>query len=401
MIWSEAALTQDAETHRTTIMPSMQGALFDVAESTPALTGQDAIIYPDFESPSVDCDCTFISWMDILEYRIDDKQKVKDFEPFSDHHLYGKEIEIIAEHKAAPQQMLWRRFKLDELKSTNAFRQAFPISQEEAFYASAGLFFHKQLIDLTRPQIIVPGIQHTFADQGPYVSMQRDDGGPWRIYKESIPDHRYLIAADTAEGKATDKEGRDTDYCAGMIFDLSSPLEEVGIFHERIPPEIFAEQVGTAARHYNDALVVPERTGGSGLAFIVRLQQFYSNIYRTQKFQHGTYIITQDLGFQTTSVTKPTALSALLSRIRDPDKRLTIHSDLVRLEMAKFAQKGAQYGSLPGFHDDTLSCLWLAAVAISQSPGLVMSRDMNRHSEDNMRTFEPKINRAASWQLKR
>lgn len=394
MVWSEAALTPDAQTHWTTISPSMQGALFDVAESTPSMTGQDEIIFPEFEHPNPDCDRVFIPWTDVSAYRMDDEDKIVDFFPHADHHLYGKEIDIIAEHHVSVPQMLWRRFKLDELKNANAFRQVFPISEEEAFYSSAGLFFHKTLIESTKPKEKIVPKHHVFSDQGIAVSAVADETGLWKIYRSPMFTHNYAIIADIAEGKTADKDGRDPDYSVAMVFKLSNPVEEVAIIRERIPPEVLAEQVAAAGRYYNEAIVVPERNG-PGLAFIVRIMQIYSNLYRHQKLQGGSFTTTQDHGFQTTSLTKVHALSCLLSQMRDKDKGLIIHSDVVRLEMAKFCQQGLKYGAMNGYHDDTISCLWILGALIFQTPHLLTSpvKSGEVGAVQPVAHFEPKISR--------
>ncbi len=378
MHWSEAALTKDAMTHWTTISPSMKGAIFNVAESTPSMTGQDEIIFPDFEHPSDSCDCRFISWMEIKEYRIDDPVLEKDFAPHVDHNLYGKEAEIMEEFKASIPQMLWRRYKLDELKNINSFRQVFPISKEEAFYASAGLFFHKNLIEMTKPDKPVDFRLSSFSDQGGgNISLINDPSGAWKVYENSSIEFNYLIAADIAEGKCADKDGRDPDYSVAIVFKLSNPIREVAILRERIPPEVLAEQIASAAQHYGNAMVIPERNG-PGLAMIVRLMQVYSNIYQNQKVQSGSFVRTSDYGFVSTSPSKVYALSCLLQQIRDKDKGrgLILRSDIIRTEMSKFCQSGTKYSALPGYHDDTVSALWLMAACIFQTPHLLVSKDV-------------------------
>lgn len=386
MHWSEASLSDDATTHWTTISPSLQGALFDIAESTPSLTGQDDIIFPEFEHPTENCDRRFISWMDIDEYRIDDPDKEKDFIPFADHHLYGKEVEIIAQYKPTVQQMLWRRFKLDELRNANAFRQVFPISEEEAFYSSAGLFFHKSLVESTKPKEKIEGKQCVVSDQaGMTVALMPDESGVWRVWKEPLYQN-YMVVADTAEGKYADRDGRDPDYSTAIVFSMSYPVEECAILRERIPPEVFGEQIAAIAKYYRNAMVIPERNG-PGLAMIVRLMQLHNNIYRQQKMQQGSFITTQDYGFVTSSTTKAYALSCLLQLLREKEKGLVLHSDIIRTEMGKFAQQGLKYGALAGYHDDTVSCLWLLAVGISQMPYLLT----NRTSDGSFNAMERKV----------
>lgn len=397
MIWSEAALTNDADTHWTTISPSLKGALFDIAESTPSLTGQDSVIFPAFDKPSPNCDAMFVSWIDIDEYEID-MEKGETFTPHLDHNLYGKEVDIVNEYNPGDRKMKWRRYKLDELKNLNAFRQVFPISKEEAFYSSAGLFFHKDLIRMTKPKEERLPDQILFSDQGTDVSAFPDSTGLWKMYNRRMPNYEYLISADSAEGKCADKEQRDPDYSTAIVFKIGSPVEEVCFLRERIPPEIFGEQLAVAGRYYNNALIVPERNG-PGLAVILRLCQLYSNIFRQQKYQGGSFVMTQDYGVVTTSPSKVHALSCLLSQIRDKEKGLILHSDIIRHEMSKYASIGMKYSALPGNHDDTITCLWIMALSLTLTPGLLSKVESGGQTIQSMEYIEPKIARENSWQF--
>ncbi len=376
MHWSEAALTKDAATHWTTISPSMQGALFNVAESTPSMSGQDEIIFPDFEKPSEYCDLRFISWLEVAEYRVDDKALIENFAPYVEHNLYGKEAEVMEEHKVSIPQMLWRRLKLDELKNLNSFRQVFPISKEEAFYASAGLFFHKSLIEMTKPSKEIECRMCSFSDQGSdNISLMNDPAGAWKVYENYSVENNYLIAVDTAEGKCSDKDGRDPDYSVAIVFKLDPCVKEVAFLRERMPPEILGEQVAVAAKYYGNALVVPERNN-SGLAMIVRLMQIHSNIYVNQRMKQGSFIQTMDYGFVTTSASKVYALSCLLQQIRDKERGLVLRSDIIRMEMSKFCQIGVRYSALSGYHDDTIAALWLMAACIFQTPNILTPKNV-------------------------
>lgn len=378
LLWSEAAISPDAETHWQTISPSLQGALFDIAESTPSLTGQDSVIFPEFEKPSENCDTIFISWTDVAEYRMDDPEKKQGFEAHADHNLYGKETDIMTEYNPSVEQMLWRRYKLDELKNLTSFKQVFPISKEEAFFASAGLFFHGSLIELTKPanKSSREGRLHSFSDQGGgYISMIPDDSGSWKVYEAQTVEKNYLISVDIAEGKCADKDGRDPDFSVAMVWKLGTPVMEVAMLREHIPPEVLAEQVSVAARYYNNAMVMPERNG-PGLAFLVRLLQLYSNIARQQRLQTGSFVTTTDYGFLSTTPSKVFALSCLLQQIREAQRGMKIYSDIVRLEMAKFTQNGSKFGAMSGYHDDTISAMWLAAAYIFQTPSCLVERDL-------------------------
>lgn len=395
MQWSEASLTPDAGVHWSTISPALKGALFDIAESTPGPMGQDEIIYPEFENKSDMCDIKFISWMDVEDYKINDDEKEKAFQPYIDHSLYGKEKEIIQDYNPSVSQMLWRRYKLDEIKNLNSFRSVFPISQEEAFLSNSGLYFHKDLISGTKAKFVIKGESINFSDQTGAASIQKVDHGIWTQYRNVDPNLRYIVSCDIAEGKYADKEMRDSDYSVGIVWKMSDPIEEVCIFRDRgVPIEIFAEQTAIAARYYNNALVIPE-LNGPGLAFILRLRQLYSNIYRRQKYNSGSYVMTDEYGFRTTSPDKIDALSVLSEMLRR--KQIIAYSDIIRQEMSKFAQKGIKIGAVSGHHDDTVTSLWLMAICVKQSPSLLVN-ETDRQITKTMSYLHDKIERVNDWQ---
>lgn len=390
--WSECSLSPNQLTHWTTISPSLKGALFEVAESTPSLSGQDDIIFPDFDKPKDFCDAKFISWMDVKEYRVDDKKKVDEFVPYVEHHLYGKEGEILAQFEPSVEQMLWRRLKLDEINSLNAFRQMFPISIEEAFYSSVSIVFNREMIALTKEEKTEDLGRHTFADQGIHVSCIKDDGGVWNLFEKPQHNEEYLITCDPSEGRYSDRDQRDKDYHVAMIFKLGRPVKEVAIFRDgRFPVETFAEQVAVAARFYNNAHVMPEMNN-SGLAFIVRLMQHYSNIYRHQSLQGATFSMSTEYGFRTTSPSKSHAVNCLMDMIRKSE--LIIRSEIVRKEMSKFEQIGVRYQAMSGHHDDTITALWLMAVCLFQTPHMIKTPSFSGGQFNApVQCIEPKIER--------
>jgi hypothetical protein len=387
MIWSEASLSNDAKRHWTTISPSLKGAKYDIAESTPSFEGQDDIIFKEFETPSDNCDRIFIPWTHVKDYQFDDKQKVGDFVPYVDHHLYGKEGEIMVNNDVSIGQMLWRRFKLDEMKDLNEFRRVFPISQEEAFYSGSSSYFNRDLIELCREKQASPNLgRHLFSDQGSHISIAKDDLGVWNIYENTLYGSNYLVACDTSEGGG----GPESDFSMAMVFELSDPIREVASFREKYPPEVFAEQVAAAAKYYNGAHVVPEKNN-TGIAFIGRILQIYHNVYREQRLSGGMFMMTTEYGFRTTSTSKPSALSALQDRMR---KGLIIRTDTVFKELQKFRQIGLKYQAASGFQDDSISCLWLMAMAIYQCPSLIkIPQILNGQLQSAMSFLEPKIER--------
>lgn len=101
--------------------------------------------------------------------------------------------------------------------------------------------------------------------------------GALHIWKEPIPNHEYIIGADTAEGM-----GENADGSVFQVID-STTMEQVAEFSSNtIPPHVFAVILSRIGLYYNSALIVVENIG-VGTAVIDKLihTTYYENLYYT------------------------------------------------------------------------------------------------------------------------
>ena len=92
------------------------------------------------------------------------------------------------------------------------------------------------------------------------------------IWKEPEKDHLYVMGADISSGEAT-------DWSAVQIFDIMMG-EQVAELQIKSKPKVFSILIDYLGRWYNNAFLVPERTG-MGVTVCQDLEEFaYPSIFR-------------------------------------------------------------------------------------------------------------------------
>ncbi len=186
-------------------------------------------------------------------------------------------------------------------------------------------------------------------------SVKNEDGsetlvekyGDWIIYKKPNPTHFYSCGADVAEGL----EGGD--FSSATIWDRTTG-EEVAFYHRYIPPDVFAKELNTVGRIYNNALMVVE-INNHGLTVISNLKQLlYPNFYfRLEKYETMGMTSSDRIGWKTNKMTRPVLIDEFDKAFRDGS--LLIHSKELLDEMLVFIyDKNGDMNATPGYHDDAI-----------------------------------------------
>lgn len=140
------------------------------------------------------------------------------------------------------------------------------------------------------------------------------------IWKDPIPDHRYIIGVDPSSGAGT-------DFTAIEVIDIDAIddngvpfFEQVLEYNGKINGEEIAELVNRYGEVYNDALVVIECLGGYGDSPTLRLRDFYNypNLYYDNTLAMRNY---------TTDYAKK------LYKVKDEDKLPGFRSNGLRIQM--------------------------------------------------------------------
>jgi hypothetical protein len=144
--------------------------------------------------------------------------------------------------------------------------------------------------------------------------------GTVKFYNKKDPRGFYFISADIAEGTW------DGDYSHAKVLKLPR-LEQIATIHAKMEPHEFGRYLARVGRHYNNAVICPERNN-HGIAVINALRQFEkypdSAIHSSRPKHHETH---QDKttrpevrwGFLTNAETKPLIIDNLADKIRQKE----------------------------------------------------------------------------------
>lgn len=159
--------------------------------------------------------------------------------------------------------LAWRRWALPNLafNSDDYFRQEMPSTAEEAFLTSGVMVFPQSWLDR-----VFERAKPAVGRLNPAGDFLLDHYGPLKVYKPPSKDAawgQYFIGADPAYGKISG------DFAAAHVINRQTK-EQVAVWHGRIGPMAFADELIKLAKWYNDAVIACE-VNGPGQATIARL----------------------------------------------------------------------------------------------------------------------------------
>lgn len=201
-----------------------------------------------------------------------------------------------------------------------------------------------------------------------FYNSMLNEGVDWNLDKwvgpSHLDQHRYVISADTAQGV----DGGD--YSSGDVIRLPfydtdgafHPMEQVAHIYGQMDPDEFAEILVGAARFFNEALIIAEANnhGLTTLHCIVRQLRYRKVYYRKQKRRRKDQA-TKELGFYTSSSTKPPLIDNLKTAIRESE--ITINSETTRVECINYVR--SETGKMEGHpHDDCVMSLALGVEGV-------------------------------------
>ena len=205
--------------------------------------------------------------------------------------LTEEETEEKAKHNLSDEQIMWRRYKLQEIAGDYAkFREEYPATALEAFQASGNPVFSRVILEEQKKRLVDDLEPVLFEREGETihkVKVNRRENC-WLIAYNPRRDSEYVIGIDTAEDKLSDETDPKSalDYDGAAVLDRAS-CEYVATWMGRTEGIDFAKQCYLAALYYNEAHVVPEIPKGMHvLRYFVNKQ--YPYIYsRTRREETG------------------------------------------------------------------------------------------------------------------
>lgn len=192
----------------------------------------------------------------------------------------------------------------------------------------------------------------------------KDGDGYFTMWRPPLPDRKYLVVVDPAEGLSSNNYTSDNS-----VIDIIDAYrrEQVAQFAGVYDEEVTARYAVLACLLYNRALLVVE-TNACGPRVIECIKNYqYFNFYRRQTLSKGQIVSTQE-GWKTTRGNKKEVCSHLKLDFKNDD--CLIHSVESLMEMLSFVEERGKLKASPGKKDDRVMVLSIGLAVIHQTPGL-------------------------------
>jgi hypothetical protein len=172
--------------------------------------------------------------------------------------------------------------------------------------------------------------------------------------------HRYVLAVDASSG-------RGSDFSAIQVIDVET-FEQVAEWQGKLETGLVAEEAYRLGRIYNDAYIVPEVTGGWGLAVEQVLKKMrYPRLYTKRTFDRLSSKYTDRTGFDTTTRMRAVILETLETAVRE--RELGIFSLRTLGEMGTFVYSDREKPEAqPGQNDDCVMALAIGVKVAADLP---------------------------------
>lgn len=311
------------------------------------------------EEGSVDYVPLFFPWYKHPEYRhetyqastkleldVEEKQlhRLLTYEGYDDPLIYGC--------------LSWRRWKI--LNSFNGdlevFMEEYPSTPEEAFITSGRpIFSPHRLTECMDEKTGVRGYLHR--DPTGYIQFVPDVSGNLTVFKRPNRDRRpdrYFVAGDPSESIPGDPS------CIQVI--NRGTLEQVAVWHGRISPVNFADEMMMVGDYYNHSMICPEVEGGGQACMGRILSVGYNNVWlhKTADRLKGSFNV---FGWSTNYQRKQWAIGFLQRLIHD--NSLLLHDRITFNQLRNYVQRddGTWGNSGSALHDDAVMALAIAVTA--------------------------------------
>jgi hypothetical protein len=306
------------------------------------------------KTSSQDYKVYFYAWFENSEYSLDGTM------PEYDVPRYSNEQELREKYHLTDGQLLWRRWKLDEFRTSTEhtaglnvfqrFKQEYPATLLEAFQSGMGNIF-----DLERLMALEPGVYLTAQDAMATEGLLPETKTKVinlitkevRVWQMPIIGRRYVIGVDPSDG-----EGSDNTCIDVWLVPLkpTDKLVQVAQYYGKIRPDIGAQLGKEMAEAYNDAFIGPEN---NMLSFVLFLSKIYDNYFMEVKIDKKTLKRTTTLGWSTNNATRDPMIDDYIALFEDG--YLEINSGVTISEMKTFVKKeNGKREHADGKHDDSL-----------------------------------------------
>lgn len=258
-----------------------------------------------------------------------------------------EEERLVTLHGIDNAQLMFRRLKIGA-SGMDLFKQEYPSTPEEAFLTTGRPVFNPEL--LNEMLQVAPHTAPTLGLIG--EKFQEDRRGELKQFHPVDPKESYYIGADVAMGV------RGGDYSVAQILD--SKKRQVGLWRGHIHPDYFATVLQALGFLYNTARITVE-SNNHGILTCTRLGKdlAYPDFWTETIYDKLDDKDTVNLGFRTTSKTKPLIIDQLRATLRDSEMELSDRTTISEL-MTYIVNDSGNMEAESGCHDDCVMALALA-----------------------------------------
>jgi phage terminase large subunit len=169
------------------------------------------------------------------------------------------------------------------------------------------------------------------------------------IHKDVIERYPYVIGGDTA--------GEGSDNFTGQVLDNTTG-EQVAVLLHQFDEDIYAKQMYCLGSYYNWALLSPETNYSTyPVKELERLE--YPKMYMREREDDLTHRLVKSYGFQTTRLTRPIIIAALVKVVRENIELINDRKTLEEMLTFVRNEKGRPEAQ-NGAHDDLIMGLAIA-----------------------------------------
>lgn len=305
----------------------------------------------------------FFPWFEMVEYSL----------PLQDSKLYPidginfgaetsisrfeyEEQELKDEFNLTDEQLNWRRHAIVNKchGSIDVFKREYPATWQEAFAMSGDMYFDRKGLDKQikkRPiavgEIFFQNLKWEFRDI-PHGRIE--------IFERPQDGEQYIVAGDASEAVGADE--------AAIVILNKRMNSTAALVAGQHAPEELAQLEIALGNFYKNAMIAQENKG-YGYQVNQLVNQNYGNVYRKVINKDGVDTPTDELGFNTNTVTRPQMLSMLADEIKH--NSTTLNSEKLINECQTFIIKKDREGKVlkieaqDGYQDGLVICRAIAS----------------------------------------
>ena len=320
----------------------------------------------------------FFEWWKTKEYRI--KFESKEIKEEFINNVQKKDDWIFARLKWLKQdkrlddeQLYWYYKKYQKYIDKDLIKQEYPCTPQEAFLLPGKTVFDTEILlsrlnNVPKPVKVGYFTYSLVANKVLNIRWVNDKNGYIKIFKvPNVPEMtKYCIGGDTAGGNS------DGDFNTGHVLDAKTG-EQVAVMKNKIDMDLYTLQMYCLGKYYS----YREQDGSMREALMSiesnfdsypnrKLQELrYTNFYVREDFDKTSGRAQKKIGFRTTSTTRPTIISNLVSVVRENPETIN-DDDTIKELLTIIRNENGRIEAPQGGHDDQMMGLAIAHEARSQ-----------------------------------